>query len=150
MSYVVGDYFGLLGVRPAAGRLLREEECSTRVLSPVAVISYDYWRNAFAMSPDIIGRQIGVGSHRYTVVGVASENFSGVDLNATNVWVPRNTLGSWDDWTPDRAETGMMVILQVLAVCAAGLGALIRSCQQSLPPRRHSAKPDGRRTRQPA
>lgn len=123
VSYVVDDYFGLLGVHPAAGRLLTGEECATRVLSPVAVISYGVWRSRFGLAPDIVGKQVEVGSHRYTVVGVAAEDFAGVDLNATDVWVPRNTLGSWDDWTPDRAETGMMVILQLLVRSPAVPGA---------------------------
>ncbi len=114
VSYVVDDYFGVLGIHPAAGRVLQAEECSTRVLSPVAVISYAFWRSHFALAPDIVGRQIEVASHRYTVVGVAAEDFTGIDLSAVDIWVPRNTLGSWDDWTPSRAESPKMVILQAL------------------------------------
>jgi putative ABC transport system permease protein len=114
VSYVVDDYFGVLGVRPAMGRVLQAEECSTRVLSPVAVLSYAFWRSHFALAPDIIGQQIEVASHRYTVVGVAGEDFTGIDLSAVDIWVPRNTLGSWDDWTPTRAESPKMVILQSL------------------------------------
>lgn len=124
VSYIIGDFFGVLGVRPATGRVLQGDECSTRVLSPVAVISYAFWRNNFALSPDAVGRQIEIGSHRYTVVGVASREFRGVDLSAVDVWVPRNTLGSWDDWTPDRVETGMMVNLQILVRSPPSAGAI--------------------------
>ncbi len=123
VTYVVDNYFGMLGVRPAAGRVLQAEECGTRVLSPVAVISYAFWRSRFGLTPDVVGQPIEIASHRYTVVGVAEENFTGIDLNAVDIWVPRNTLGSWDDWTPTRAETPKMMILQMLVRPPASPGA---------------------------
>ena len=87
------------------------------------MLSFDFWRSHFASAPDIVGRQIEVGSHRYTVVGVAAEAFAGIDLNTVDVWVPRNTLGSWDDWSPDRVENGMMVNLQILMRAPMSAGA---------------------------
>jgi predicted permease len=60
------------------------------------------------------------------VVGVAGEDFTGIDLNAVDIWVPRNTLGSWDDWTPSRAESPRMVILQTLVRPPASPGSNAR------------------------
>lgn len=114
VTYVIGDFFGLLGVEPVAGRRFRDEETSTRALSAVAIISYRLWQSRFGSTPDVVGRTIEVGAHLYTVIGVAPEPFSGVDLDAVDVWVPRNSLGSWDDWSPDRVETPRMTNLHVL------------------------------------
>jgi hypothetical protein len=60
-EYVSGNYFSVLGIKPAAGRLLAPDDARARGQSPVAVLSYDAWRSRFALDPAIIGRTLVVG-----------------------------------------------------------------------------------------
>ena len=54
---VSGGYFGGLGVYPAAGRLICEDDDRFGA-TPVAVISYAWWRRRFAASPAAVGQSI--------------------------------------------------------------------------------------------
>jgi predicted permease len=77
---VSGNYFSMLGVKPAIGRVFSSEE-DDRVYAghPVVVLSYDYWVNRFARSRDVVGKKILVNNYPMTVVGVSAEGFSGID-----------------------------------------------------------------------
>ena len=91
MTYVVGDYFNVLGVRPALGRLFAGGD--GRAAEPVAVISYDWWKSRFGGMRDVIGRTLALGDARVTIVGVAPPSFRGLDLQPSDVWVPFGTAG---------------------------------------------------------
>ncbi len=77
---VSGNYFTMLGVKPAAGRLFNSRE-DDRVHRghPVVVLSYDYWVNRFARDPRIVGKKILVNNYPMTVVGVSGPGFAGLD-----------------------------------------------------------------------
>jgi len=77
---VSGNYFTMLGVKPALGRVFNSEE-DDRVYQghPVVVLSYDYWVNRFARSRDVLGKKILVNNYPMTIVGVSGEGFSGID-----------------------------------------------------------------------
>ncbi len=74
---VSGNYFPLLGVRPAAGRLLDAQEDTAQHANPVAVISYDYWKNTYALSPSIIGKELRLNGSPFTIIGVTPPGFFG-------------------------------------------------------------------------
>src|ERR1700680_4305929 len=74
---VSGTYFDVLGLRPAAGRLFGPDEDRTPGGSPLAVLSYDYWRTRFASDPSVIGKQLLVNNHKLTVIGVAGQGYEG-------------------------------------------------------------------------
>jgi len=81
------SYFPLLGVRPALGRFYSADE--DRLGGPaVVVLGYGFWRAAFQGDPGILGRQLQLGRSSYTVVGVAPERFTGVNLENVDAWVP--------------------------------------------------------------
>ena len=80
---VSGSYFGVLGLTPAAGRLLGPEDDRTPGAHQVAVLSHAYWRTRFAMSPTVVGSVIAVNAVPMTIVGVAPEGFTGTTLGAT-------------------------------------------------------------------
>jgi predicted permease len=73
---VSGGYFDLLGLQPAAGRLMTavDDELSP----PVAVIGWSYWQRRFGQSPDVIGRTISYRGRAHTVIGVTPRSFSGL------------------------------------------------------------------------
>ena len=77
-GYVSGNYFGGLGVPPAAGRLLGEADDRSGA-PPVVVLAYAYWQRRFNGSPSVIGQSILVNKLPFTVVGVGASGFFGVD-----------------------------------------------------------------------
>ncbi len=86
---VSGEFFGVLGLSPALGRLLAPGDNENIGEHPVAVISYGYWQRAFAGSLDVVGRKIRLNGTPFTIVGVAPENFRGVWLESpSDVWIP--------------------------------------------------------------
>ena len=56
LEYVTGNYFDVLGVRPAIGRLFTDEDNRTPQAHPLVVLSYDFWRNRLALDPAVLGR----------------------------------------------------------------------------------------------
>src|SRR6516225_8516940 len=67
---VSGNYFDLLGVQPARGRVLHPDDDVRRDGHPVAVLSYACWQRRFASDPDISGKKAKINGLDYTVVGV--------------------------------------------------------------------------------
>src|SRR5688572_17276287 len=86
---VSGSYFGVLGLTPAAGRLIGLEDDRTPGAHQVAVLSHAYWRTRFAMSPAVMGETLIVNGIPLTIVGVAPEGFNGTTLGTmAQVFVP--------------------------------------------------------------
>jgi predicted permease len=77
---VSGNFFTMLGVRPAIGRVFNSEE-DDRVYQghPVVVLGYDYWVRRFARDPSVVGRKILVNNYPMTIVGVSAAGFAGLD-----------------------------------------------------------------------
>lgn len=72
---VSGNYFQLLGLKPALGRLLTQRDDTEKNANFVTVLSYNYWKTRFAKSPDVIGQAILVNGHPFTILGIAPQNF---------------------------------------------------------------------------
>ena len=86
---VSGNYFAVLGVRPAVGRFFLPEEDRTPGTYPVTVISHDLWQRHFGADPAVIGKTLSLNASRYTVVGVAPREFTGTLRGTVNdVYVP--------------------------------------------------------------
>ena len=86
---VSGTYFSVLGIRPAMGRLLTNDDDQTPGASSVVVLSYDFWKTQLAGSPDVLGRKVLVNRHPMTVVGVAAPGFHGIDVGEVpSLWIP--------------------------------------------------------------
>jgi predicted permease len=74
---VSGNYFAVLGLEPAAGRLFSDSDDTAENANPVLVLGYRYWQRKFALSPFIIGKDIRLNGFPFTVVGVAPAGFEG-------------------------------------------------------------------------
>ena len=86
---VSGSYFGVLGLTPAAGRLIGIDDDRTPGAHEVVVLSHGYWQTRFAMSPAVIGDALIINGVSMTVIGVAPQGFTGTTLGALpNVFVP--------------------------------------------------------------
>jgi predicted permease len=90
---VTGNYFAMLGLTPAAGRLISTDEARTTGDSPVIVLTYDYWQRRFAGDPAVVGRVVRVNGRALTVVGIVEEGFGGVNpLVRISAFVPVSML----------------------------------------------------------
>ena len=89
ISPVSGAYFSVLGVIAARGQTFTDEIDKVSGANPVAVISYSYWKNRFALDPAILSRRIRVRQTSFEIIGVAPPEFSGETVgNAPDLWVP--------------------------------------------------------------
>ena len=82
------SYFSVLGVRPLAGRFYQESEDVEGLTAAPCVVSYRFWQKDMNGARDAVGREVLIGTVRYTVVGVAPEGFNGLGLGAVDVWLP--------------------------------------------------------------
>jgi hypothetical protein len=77
---VSGNYFSMLGVQPAVGRVFNSREDDQAYQGhPHVVLSYDYWVNRFARDPMVVGKKILVNDYPMTIVGVSAQGFAGID-----------------------------------------------------------------------
>ena len=84
-----GNYFDVLGVQPAMGRLFKQSDDLHPGGSPYAVISYSCWQSRFAADDAIVGKTIRINRQPYTVLGVAPRDFHGTEIFYwPEVWVP--------------------------------------------------------------
>ncbi len=103
-ALVTGNYFDVLGVKPAHGRLLQSAETEVEGANPVAVISQRLWRNQFGAEP-VVGKTISLNSHSYTIIGVAAEfNRTSPLDEKTDVWIP---ITMWRHGNPWMAQLGV-------------------------------------------
>jgi predicted permease len=106
---VSGNYFDVLGVRPAVGRLFTEDDDRVQGQQPVAVLSYAYWQRRFGGDPSVLNKTLLVNNTPLTIVGVSRAGFRGVQIGQSpDVFVPammkgrmtpeRNGLDDWNDY----------------------------------------------------
>lgn len=86
---VSGEFFEVLGVRPALGRVFTPQEDKVRGGSPVAVASYGFWQREMNAQPGIVGSTVRVGHAVFTIIGVAPPGFHGILVGVdTDLWFP--------------------------------------------------------------
>lgn len=96
---VSANFFSVLGVHPARGRLFLPQEDSGRLAHPVAVVSYAAWQGLFGGDPSVVGRNVIINGGQYQIVGVAPREFSGViPIVTPTFWVP---LSQHDQMRPE-------------------------------------------------
>ncbi len=89
LQYVSGWMFGTFGLRPAAGRLLVEDDDDQPRAHPYAVLSYDYWSRRFGRDANVVGRTFRLGADVFEIVGVAEQSFTGTETGTvTDIFVP--------------------------------------------------------------
>jgi predicted permease len=82
------NFFSELGATPALGRLLNPNIDDAPGAQAVVVLSDSFWRRHFGADPAIVGKTFRLNTKPLTVIGVASADFSGLDLSQSDVWVP--------------------------------------------------------------
>lgn len=86
---ISGNYFSVLGVGPALGQVLTNDDDHRPNANPVAVLSYDFWKTRLGGAADVVGRKVQVNRHPLTVIGVAAATFRGIDVGEVpSLWIP--------------------------------------------------------------
>jgi predicted permease len=111
---VSGNYFQVLGVRPAVGRVFVAADDGAPNANPLVVLSYGFWQKQLAGAPDVVGRKVLVNRHPMTVVGVAAPAFHGIDVGAVpSLWIPASmsaqAIPGFDDYR-DRRTIWMQIL----------------------------------------
>jgi len=104
---VTPDYFEVLGVRATVGRVFRATDHTGNAGPREAIVSYRSWKQLMGGRSDVVGSDIRLNGHPYTVIGVAPRGFHGAELaRDTDVWV--TTSGFTDiDSGADLADLGL-------------------------------------------
>ncbi len=130
-----GNYFQMLGITPAAGRLFTPDDDRVRNGSPYAVLSYDTWRGRFGGDPGIAGRTMRINGLTYTILGVAPPSFDGTEVfYRPALWVPMSMQPQIEgrSWLDERVTENTLVIGRLRpgttrAQALAGLDSIARS-----------------------
>jgi putative ABC transport system permease protein len=102
---VSGNYFSVLGVSTAEGRLLAPTDDTTPGSNPVAVLSFNYWKTHLGADAKAVGQTISINGHPFQIIGVSAPAFqSAVWGQVPDVFVPMSML--------DQVIPGMGVRLQ--------------------------------------
>jgi len=139
---VTGNYFDLLQVKPYIGRTFLPEEDSTPNGHPVVVLSYNFWKKLGA-DPTLVGNQVTLNGHSFTVIGVVPAAFTGVDVGfAPDLWVPM-TMHQWirpgaDFWWETRRALLLSIIArlrpdQTMAEAQAQMRTIAKQLEQAYP-----------------
>jgi len=86
--WVSGDFFNVLGVTPALGRVFTTDD-DRHGCSASAVISYSFWKREFGGNIDAVGRKLSLAGHAVEIIGVTPSNFYGIEVGRSfDVAVP--------------------------------------------------------------
>ena len=146
---VSGGYFGVLGIRPAIGRLIAPADEPRVGESPVAVLSYDYWRSQLGSDPDVVGQSLTVNSHLVTVIGVAPEGFFGTTLGwRPQIYVPLTMRWAMEPTTVEDEADRRSYWLSVFA--RLGPGMSLEQARASMDVLYSAIRDDAEAAQQPA
>jgi predicted permease len=109
LELVTGNYFDVLGVTPAIGRVFNPQDDNSPGGNRLAVLSYNYWTRHFGADPNVLNKTILVNNVPMTIVGASRNGFTGVQVGQTpDVFVPMSmakqmtfddgALTEWNDY----------------------------------------------------
>ncbi|MGB6691072.1 MAG: ABC transporter permease [Terracidiphilus sp.] len=113
-----GNYFDVLAVKPFLGRFFHASDDRGPDSNPYVVLSYAYWRNKFQGDAGVVGREIELNRHTFTILGVAPAGVRGTELfYLPDMWVPivdqKQIEGS--SGLEDRTSRGLWLVGRVKA-----------------------------------
>jgi predicted permease len=86
---VSGNYFDVLGVKPAIGRAFTPADDRTPGAHPLVMLTHGFWTRRFASDASIVGQTLSLNGNPMTVIGVAPESFQGVEVGrVVDVFLP--------------------------------------------------------------
>ena len=133
---VSGNYFDVLGVEAAVGRILMPADDVTPGTNPVVVLSYEFWRTHYAASPGVVGQTIRLNDHPFEVIGVAQQGFRGVEIGYLPAIFATVTMKAQITPTYDGLNDARTFFLHVFGRLKPGIGR--QSAQAGLKPYYHA------------
>jgi predicted permease len=89
MEVASGNYFDMLGVEPALGRFFHASDERGANSAPYVVLSDAFWRTHFNADPRVLGMQVDLNKHPFTIIGVAPPKFNGTEIFLwPDFWMP--------------------------------------------------------------
>ncbi len=92
-QFVSGNFFRTFGVGAWIGRVFQPSD-DVEGAPPVAVMSYEVWKNKYGLDPSVVGSEYQINGHPFTIVGVAAPGFYGAKLvgwGMPEIWLPVTT-----------------------------------------------------------
>lgn len=117
-NYVTGNFFELLGVKPALGNFIEPVSGHSLDSEPVLVLGYAYWKTHFGGDPHVIGKNVLINGHPVTIIGVAPKGFRGIiSLLDTQGYLPLGmaavTSDAKNDFATDRKNGSVMIVARL-------------------------------------
>jgi len=98
VGFVTPNYFSMLGLQPAAGRMILPSEGEKPGADPVIVLGNSYWKRRFNGDPGVVGKAVQVNGQPFTIVGVVPQEFLGTyTLLEMDGYLPVNMIGVTQD-----------------------------------------------------
>ncbi len=89
LSMVSGDFFQVLGVQPAAGRVFNRADNEKEGAHPYAVLSHSFWQRGFGADAGVVGRDVLLNGARFQIIGVANAGFTGPSVGVNpDIYIP--------------------------------------------------------------
>jgi len=120
VTLTTASFFDLLGAQPALGRFYDERD-DAFAAAPVAVLGHAYWQRRFGGDADAIGRTLHIGDQTYTVVGVAPADFTGIELERVDVWLPLHPAAMVEQGGNEWEDARGWYWIQTIARLASGV-----------------------------
>jgi predicted permease len=123
-TFVTVDYFSVLGVRPAAGRLFGPADAAERGSSSSVVLSHAFWKRRFDGNPAIVGQTLDLNGQPMAVAGIAAEGFNGTSVVIADLWIPAPMATALNAGSPRLAVGGRLEPGVTVAEAAAEIDAI--------------------------
>jgi predicted permease len=134
-TFVTGNYFTALGVRPAVGRLFGAADSEQPGAAPIAVLSHAFWVRRFNADPSVVGQTLQLTGRLFSVVGVAPEGFRGTTVTSGDLWLPVSMRSMTKDQGPSTFLVGGRLKPEISTrQAAAEVDAIGRAIRRELPP----------------
>jgi predicted permease len=138
---VTGNYFQMLGLKPAAGRLFTQQDDTAKNANPVVVLSYGYWKSRFGEDRNVPGQTVLINGHSFTILGVAPEGFdSAIGGYKPGVFVPISMVEIAMPWMASRDDLNNHQSIWLTLVARLKPGVTASQAEASLGPLWHSLR----------
>jgi predicted permease len=112
VTWITGNYFPLLDIRPAVGRVIQPDEGGRGRADAVVVLGYSTWQRRFGGDRSVVGEIVRVNGQPYTIVGVAPPDFVGTfAFSESELYLPLHWLGAGD--FDDRGARGLHTLARL-------------------------------------
>jgi predicted permease len=94
-TLVTGNFFQMVGARPALGRILMPDDDQPSAARPIVVLSHKGWTRLLDRDPAAVGRTLSINGKPYEIVGVMQEEFRGLSVGSPDYWAPFGRIGEF-------------------------------------------------------